>query len=113
MPKYVFIYHQPEGYVPGTDGAATAAWQSFFEGMADSIADPGLPVSDRQTLGDVGAATQLGGYTVVEANDLDSATSLARGCPTLTRSGGVEIGELVDLPAEHIASQLRNRVGTA
>ena len=36
MPKFIFAYHLPRGYVPGSTPEATAAWGSFFEGMADS-----------------------------------------------------------------------------
>jgi hypothetical protein len=113
VPKYLFIYHQPEGYVLGADRAAVASWQSFFEGIAGSIVDPGQPVSARQALGEVGSGAQLGGYSVVEAENLDSAMSLAAGCASLEYGGGVQVGELVDLPPDHIASQLRERVRPA
>jgi hypothetical protein len=61
MPTYVFIYHQPAGWVPGTNSAARAAWAGFFAGIGDRIVDPAQPVLDRATLGEVGAATQLAG----------------------------------------------------
>jgi hypothetical protein len=113
MPNYVLTYHQPLGYQPRSDADAMAAWQRFFEGVADRIIDPGQPVSDRRALGDTGAATQLGGYSVVEAADLDAAVALASGCPTLANGGGVQVGELATLPPDHIAAQLRDRVGRA
>jgi len=113
MPKYIFTYHQPQDYVPGTDSAALAAWQSFFEGIADHVVDPGQPVFDRRTMGETGAATQLGGYSVVEAADLDRAMTLASGCPSLQNGGGVQVGALAELPDDHIAERLRKRVAKA
>ena len=113
MPQYVFTYHQPKGYVPGTDADAMAAWQSYFEDIADHIVDPGKPVFDRRAVGEIGDATQLGGYTVIDARDMDEAIALAQGCPSLQRAGGVQVGELADLPEDHIASQLATKVARA
>jgi hypothetical protein len=110
MPKYIFTYHLPVGYVPGSDSAAVAAWESFFEGIGDNVVDPGQPVSERRTVGEVGASTQLGGYTVVSAADVEEAVALAKGCPSVAHGGGVAVGALADLPADHIAERLRQRV---
>ena len=109
MPQYVFTYHQPKGFVPGADADLLAAWQSFFEGIADQVVDPGKPVFDRRTVGEVGDDTQLGGYSVVDAADLEQAVALARGCPSLGYGGGVQVGELGDLPDDHIAARLAAR----
>jgi hypothetical protein len=107
MPKYVFTYHQPNGYVPRADENVIAAWQSFFEGIAGHVVDPGQPVFERTAVGDTGAATQLGGYSVIEATDLESATALAMACPSVHSGGGVQVGELADLPDDHILSELK------
>ena len=108
MPKYIFTYHLPEGYTPGTDSNATAAWQSFFDGIASHVADIGQPVFDRRALGKVGAGTQLGGYSVMEADDLDAAVRLAKGCPSLEWAGGVQVGALAELPASAV-ERIRER----
>jgi hypothetical protein len=86
-----------------------SAWERYFETIANTVVDPGLPVFARSVLGEVGATTQLGGYSVITAKSLDEAEALARSCPTLTCGGGVEVGELSDLPADHPASRLRLR----
>ena len=109
MPKYVLTYHQPKGYVPRADAAVIAAWQSFFEGLADHVVDPGQPVFERTAIGDVGADTQLGGYSVIEAADLEGAAALAKACPSVQSGGGVQVGELADLPDDHILSQLKTK----
>jgi hypothetical protein len=111
MPKYVFTYHQPKGYVPRANADVIAAWQSFFEGIADHIVDPGQPVFERTSVGDVDATTQLGGYSVIEASDLASAAELAKRCPSVGAGGGVQVGELADLPDDHILSQLKEKAG--
>jgi hypothetical protein len=113
VPNYIFTYHQPGGYVPGSDAEAMAAWQRFFEGIADTVVDPGQPVLNRRAIGEIGETTQFGGYTVVTADDLDQAVALAQGCPSLAEGGGVQVGELAELPADHVASQLRDRLSKA
>jgi hypothetical protein len=111
--KYLFSYQQPRDYVPGTDPDAIAAWQGFFEGMADRVVDPGQPVFEASAIGDVGESTKLGGYSVVDADSLDDAVALAKGCPTLRNGGGVQVGELTEVPPDHIAARLRSRLSGA
>ena len=112
MSKYIFVYHQPTGYIPGTDQQAMSAWESFFQRIADHVVDPGQPVFERTTLGEVASATQLGGYSIVNADSLDEAVSLARACPTLTYGGGVQVGMLAALPPDHAAARLHERLAT-
>ena len=42
-------------------------------------------------------ASRIGGYTVVTAESLDDATSLAKGCPALDAGGGVEVYEALPM----------------
>jgi hypothetical protein len=92
MSTFVFIYRAPKNYTPSED--AIAQWGAWFESMGDSVVDRGNRVVDRTTLG--GAPdTVLGGYSLVRADDLDAAVALAKGCPILEQSGGVEVGELM------------------
>jgi hypothetical protein len=109
MGKYVLIYHQPDGYVPRADDGTVSAWLSFFEGIATHVVDMGQPVFERRSLGAVDAGTQLGGYSVVDADDLESAVRLAEGCPSLQYGGGVQVGELAEIPAG-LAERIPNRV---
>ena len=112
MPKFIFSYQQPAGYMTRTDEEITAKWVAFFETIGDRIVDPGQPVSERTALGAVGAGTQLGGYSVVEAASLQDAASLAEHCPTLTYGGGVQVGQLAELPPDHPASRLKERLAS-
>jgi hypothetical protein len=108
MPKFIFTYHQPKGYVPSYDDNTTAAWGAFFSGIADHVVDTGQPVFERSALGEVGDSTQLGGYSVVDAADLESAVAMAKGCPSLAYGGGVQVGVLGEVP-DHIAARLKGQ----
>jgi hypothetical protein len=61
----------------------------------------GRPVFERTAIGECSPArTELGGYSVVQAEDVDAAVAIARGCPYVAGDGGVEIGLLAEIPAE-------------
>jgi hypothetical protein len=38
---------------------------------------------------------------------------MAKGCPTIARGGGVEVGLLAELPQEHPAEQMRSQLAGA
>jgi hypothetical protein len=111
--KFIFAYQHPAGYETRTDAETTAKWVGFFETIGQSIVDPGQPVFERTTIGNAGAGTQLGGYSIIETTSLDDAVALAKHCPTLTYGGGVQVGELAELPPDHPASQLKARLARA
>jgi hypothetical protein len=79
MATFFFSYRAPKGYTMGRP-----------ETMAP--------------LGDLGDDTKLGGYSIVTADDLEAALALARGCPILRESGGVEVGVLASIPGDSGAS---------
>jgi hypothetical protein len=76
-----------------------AAWRDFFSSLDGGLADTGHAAIQSAVLGDIGAGTRLGGYSIVTADDLGAATELAKGCPALSMGAGVEIGQLAVPPA--------------
>jgi len=96
MPKFLFSYRVPQDYRPGQETGQ--AWQAWFESLGGSRTDPGHGVLGTRTLGNLVGGIRLGGYSVVTAEDMDSAVALAQGCPALRFGGGVEIGAVMDNP---------------
>ena len=96
MPKYVFAYRRPVGYQPGNPDAM-AAWTAWFQELGSQMVEPGNPVFSSSTLGEAGPSTAIGGYSLVSADDLESAVALAKGCPALSNGGGVEVGEISEI----------------
>ena len=97
MPTFVFAYRSPSGYAGSADTAA--AWNAWFEHMHANLIDRGNPIFARQSLGNCGTDTVLGGYTLISADDLPAAVALAKGSPILSVGGGVEVGELTQVGA--------------
>jgi hypothetical protein len=101
MANYVFAYRGGAG-MPATEAEqqqVMEAWMSWFGQLGDAVVDGGAPFGASASLaadGSTGeAGSGLGGYSVVTAGDLASATSLAKGCPILAVGGFVDVYETV------------------
>ena len=105
MASFVFSYRVPHDYKPGSP-ETVAAWRDFFSSLGAGLADTGHAAVQSAVLGNIGADTRLGGYSIVTADGLDTAVKLAQGCPALGMGAGVEVGQLAVPPAA-------NRTGTA
>jgi hypothetical protein len=97
MARFLFTYRMPDDAVRLTP-ESQAAWQGFFDQLGVAVVDGGKPIFSRADIGDCGAARAIGGYSIVEAEDLEAASVLAKACPFVGAGGGVEIGELGELP---------------
>lgn len=95
MTTYVITNRQPNGYTGSPD--EMQRWVDWFGRLGQNLVDPGNPVFERTTIGDCGPGTQLGGFTIIEADDLEHAAALAATCPAVSNGGGVEVGELTPL----------------
>lgn len=97
MPDFVLTYRTPAGYTPTAD--TTRAWYAWFEEMGDHLVELGRPVVERASIGESSPLrTELGGYSIVSAPDLEAALAIAKGCPGLDLGGGVEVGQLGQVP---------------
>ena len=98
MTKYVFSYRVPSDYVLGT--TTPAEWQAWFGGMGSALVDVGHAVTNYASVGEVGevggGGSRMVGYSVVSAEDVDSALVLAKECPVLRVGGGVEVGPVME-----------------
>lgn len=90
MSTFLFSYRMPKNYRPSAD--TLAAWKAWFDSMGANLVDRGNPVFESDTLGDCGADTRLGGYSLITADDLEAAVALAKGCPAC----GVEVGVITE-----------------
>jgi len=96
MPQYVFTYRAPKDVVRH-DPETIRTWMSWFEQLGSAVTDMGKPVHSSAALGTCDDSTRLGGYSIITADDLESAVTLAKGAPALGVGGGVEVGEITEL----------------
>jgi hypothetical protein len=64
--------------------------------LGTQLVDRGLPVREVGLVGEFGDHQRFGGFSIVTADDLESALSLADGCPGLSDGFGVEVGALIE-----------------
>jgi hypothetical protein len=98
MPKFLFTYHPPKDYVAGRPDMVEA-WMGWFTTIGSDVVEMGLPVTTSDGVGNCSEDTRLGGYSIISADDLDAAKTIAKGCPAFDAGGGVEVGELGELPS--------------
>lgn len=105
MPTYLFAYRAPRDRPPVTP-EANRAWMSWFESLgSDVLQVPGDPVFVSRAVGRVSDdTTELGGYSLIAADDIEAAAELAAGCPLLARGGGIEVGEITPLMPDGAAA---------
>ncbi|HUY60097.1 MAG TPA: hypothetical protein VMV16_10350 [Solirubrobacteraceae bacterium] len=97
MPSYVFTYRQPKDQPLNMEAADE--WFKWFDEIGEHITVPGSAVSTARQLGNVDGSQRVSGFTVISARDLDHAAELAQGCPAIRQGFGLEVGELLEIPA--------------
>lgn len=102
MAKFVFAYTGGQmAETPEAQEAAMAAWGAWFGTLGSSVLDMGNPFggSNRVTSGSTQGSTAsgLGGYSIVEADDITQASKLATGCPVLDNGGAVDVYEALEM----------------
>jgi len=102
MAKYVFAYHGGKAPESPEEGAQVMArWQAWFGTLGDAVIDGGAPVGASKTVSkdgvaDDGGANPLGGYSIVQADSIDAAVEMAKGCPIMDH-GTVEVAEALEM----------------
>ena len=100
MAKYLLVYHGG-GMAEGEEAQAKvmAAWGAWFQSLGPALADGGNPIAQTKTIAangsvsDGGGANAASGYSLIEADSLDAAVGLAKGCPVLESGASIEVAE--------------------
>jgi hypothetical protein len=86
---------------PEAQEAAMQAWMGWFGTLGSAVVDGGNPFGAStavQSDGSRGGATaSLTGYSILQADSLDAAADLAKGCPVLASGGAVEVYEALPM----------------
>ena len=103
MGKYVLAYKG--GSMAATEAEQAAAmqqWMGWFGELGAAVLDGGNPFGSSISVGTDGAQTVvaangLTGYSILEADSVEAAATLAKGCPVLGNGGTVEVYEALDM----------------
>lgn len=110
MSQFIYLYRMSDAAREANMGSPEKAQQSMQRWMAwmqeldknGHLKDRGQPLErtgkvvrgSQKSIVDgpyVEAKDLVGGFSIVEARDLDQATDLSRGCPVLDGGGSVEV----------------------
>jgi uncharacterized protein YndB with AHSA1/START domain len=94
MSTYLITFRPPDRYRPSAETFET--WARWQRSLGARLKDRGNPGFRASALGNCGAGTTLGGYSLIRAGSLEEAARLAQECPMLAAGGGVEIAELTN-----------------
>jgi hypothetical protein len=111
MSDFVYLYRGGErGGSPEQMQQVLQKWMAWFKDLADKghIKDRGQPLerSGKLVTGKQKAVTDgpfaeskdvVGGYTLIQARDLEQAVELSKGCPILEREGMVEVRPVMQI----------------
>ena len=100
MSNFVFAYTGGAmAETPEAQEAAMQAWMGWFGTLGDAVVEVGNPFGASIAVQADGSPAPtraaLGGYSVVQADSLEDAAALAKGCPVLEGGGAVEVYEAI------------------
>ena len=89
-------------FVAACSAQVMAAWGQWMGEISGSLVDGGNPVGPSKTVTptgveDNGGSNPLSGYSLVNADTIDAAVEMAKGCPILDAGGSVEVAEAIEM----------------
>jgi len=104
MSRYIITYlggRQPSGSEENKEHMTK--YMEWLSSLGASAVSPANPLKNTRTVnpdGTVtsGGTTSMSGYTIIEADSMDAALSIAKACPFLDIGGSLEVSELIQMP---------------
>ena len=107
MPQYFITYLGGDTPSSPEEGKQHfAKYKEWLSSLGDSAVSPANPLKDTSTVkpdGTVttGSTTSMSGYTIIEADSMEAALLIAKGCPFLDIGGSLEVSELIQMPGQN------------
>lgn len=106
MKQFVFVYlggNQPAD--PDAANKHITKYMEWLTGLGDAVVIPTIPLKDTNTVdtdGTVreGGGSAMSGFSIIRAESMEAALSIAKACPFLEIGGSLEVSELMQMPAQ-------------
>ncbi len=106
MPQYVIVYlggNQPSS--PEEGKQHFSKYMEWLSSLGDSAISPANPLKNTSTVNSdgtitTGGSTKMSGYTIIKADSMEVALSIAKACPFLDIGGSIEVSELAEMPSQ-------------
>ena len=104
MAQYIITYlggNQPS--TPEEGQQHFAKYKKWLSSLGDAIVSPANPFNNTHTVNPdgsitTGSTTAMSGYTIIDADSMESALVHAKACPFLDIGGSLEVSELMKMP---------------
>jgi hypothetical protein len=105
MAQYIIVYLGGDKPSSPEEGKQHfAKYKEWLASLGDSVVSPMNPFKSTSTLDSdgtvsTGSTTTMSGYTIIEAESIETALEMAKACPFLDIGGSLEVSELVQMPS--------------
>jgi hypothetical protein len=104
MSQYIMTYlggNQPSTAEEGKQHFAK--YKEWLASLGESAVSPANPFKGTSTVNadgtvTTGSTTSMSGFTIIEADSMEAALSIAKACPFLDIGGSLEVSELMQMP---------------
>ena len=106
MSQYIMTYlggDQPSS--PEEGKQHFSKYMDWLSSLGDSVVSPANPLKNTSTVNSdgtvtTGGMTSMSGFTIIEADSIEAALSIAKSCPFLDIGGSLEVSELMQMPSQ-------------
>lgn len=104
MAQFIIVYlggNQPSSPEKGAEHRSN--YMDWLSSLGDAVISPANPLKNTCTVNADGkvtnaSSTTMSGYTIINADSMDAALSIAKACPFLDIGGTLEVSELIMMP---------------
>ena len=102
MAKYLYVYYGGAmAATPAAQKKSMDAWMGWFGKLGKAIVDAGAPTRPGKSVSKTGVraigANPITGYSIVTADSMEAAATMAKGSPSLPEGGKVAVYELLPM----------------
>ncbi len=101
MKKYMLVVYGPSADSEQERAGGMVMMAEWYRSLGSALVDPGAPFTGAKTVSGSGIGAAVGpnatGYTMVQAESLDEATSLAAKCPLLAHGRQITVFETLPM----------------
>ena len=106
MTQFVFVYlggNQPSN--PEEANKHFSKYMEWLSSLGDSVVIPTIPLKSTNTVspdGTIreGGSSAMSGFSIIKAESMEAALSIAQACPFLEIGGSLEVSELMQMPVQ-------------
>lgn len=106
MKQFVFVYlggNQPSD--PKEASEHVDKYMAWLSSLQDSVVVPTIPLKDTTTVSPAGTikeggSSAMSGFTIIKADSMAAALSIAQACPFLEIGGSLEVSELMEMSVQ-------------